>query len=355
MSRRKIILSAEVAKMLIHLREDAGLTQEHLAQLADVPLDVLQSIEDGSRKTYGQETLQAILETLRRYPKPRSKFKPTFGKRAKVSKPAQDSARIKTPRIKGTGKRGPKPHNIDWDKVPLGQTSDADVATSLGVGIQAVEKARRARRIPRFKDENAGRHIQVNWDVVAPFLGKVPDDELAGKIGTTRQRVGEERKGRGIPMWKRGSRKASLAKLVDGSWYVDGRSLWERVDEVVKSLEADSLIRPIELLARFKLSMTPSNIEDAIKVLDIIGWRKQPNEQWKRPGLRRVVRSSEEHKSDKVAVLAFLMKGGSHSSTQVAAACNLSLPQAFGTLQKLHTEGKIKVYGQAKARRYLFV
>lgn len=319
-----------------------------------MPLEVLQGIEASALRNVDEAVISRLTETLRNLPRPSvSRFAPRFG-----SKP-KDQPTPPAPRIKTGARRGPKPKLIDWDAQPLGQVSDAELAKRLGVGIQKVERERRAKKLKRYDPENSLRRLEIDWDVIAPYLGKVPDDELAGKIGTTRQRVGEERKSRRIPPWPRGSKKKSLDDLPDGAWYLDETNegtLWDRVSEVTNSLEVATVIRPIELLQRCKMSASNSNLEDAMEMLRTLGWKEQPNGQWKRLGLRGHVRSTTERESDAKIVLAYLKgAGGMRSSTEVAAACNMTTSQARTTLGHLHAMKQIKAFGQARARRYILI
>lgn len=79
---------------------------------------------------------------------------------------------------------------VDWDKQPLGQFPDAEIARMLGCFASQVRDARRARNIPRFQK-------QIDWDRV-PF-GQFSDYRLARMLGCCLSGVTRHRVERGIP------------------------------------------------------------------------------------------------------------------------------------------------------------
>jgi hypothetical protein len=81
---------------------------------------------------------------------------------------------------------------IDWDKVPLGKVSDAEIAKALGVNRSTVTGARRTRDISRAKVDGS-----INWDEQP--LGKMTDGKLAKKLGVSPNAVRRARVARKIP------------------------------------------------------------------------------------------------------------------------------------------------------------
>lgn len=85
---------------------------------------------------------------------------------------------------------------IDWDKVPLGEYSDADLAEMLGVSISTVSHARHQRHVLSKK-----RRQCIDWDKQP--LGKMPDSKLAKKLGVSHSAVQRARLDRKIPTFKK--------------------------------------------------------------------------------------------------------------------------------------------------------
>ena len=86
---------------------------------------------------------------------------------------------------------------IDWDKQPLGEKSDAEIARELGVNNGCVTAARRFRRIPAFTGTNPNDPKGIDWDKQP--LGLVSDAVLARKCGVNQSVVYKARKRRNIP------------------------------------------------------------------------------------------------------------------------------------------------------------
>lgn len=92
----------------------------------------------------------------------------------------------------GTG-TGMARSSINWDEQPLGKVPDRELALRLGVSENAVKLARWKRGL-----RNPGSpHKHINWDAV-PDLGKVPDHEIARRLGVTQPAVQSARRARGI-------------------------------------------------------------------------------------------------------------------------------------------------------------
>jgi len=88
-------------------------------------------------------------------------------------------------------------HRVDWSRVPLGCTTDKEIARWLGVDPSTVVHARQARDVPRFEP--------VLWDQVP--LGDTPDTVVAVWTGTTTAAVHRQRKKQGIPAAPRKKRR----------------------------------------------------------------------------------------------------------------------------------------------------
>jgi hypothetical protein len=107
--------------------------------------------------------------------------------------------------------------SIDWDTQPLGGSYDSALASTLGVHVASVQKARDKRGVPAF-----GKRVTIDWDTEP--LGKIPDAAIAQKHGVSCSCVLDARRKRGIPpyaddYWDKESRlgkipDASLAKLL---------------------------------------------------------------------------------------------------------------------------------------------
>jgi transcriptional regulator with XRE-family HTH domain len=78
---------------------------------------------------------------------------------------------------------------VDWTKVPLGCTSDGEVAAWLEMKTDTVKSARRSRSIPSW--------VPINWTKVP--LGEVPDTVIAGWLGTSTTAVANRRRNAKIP------------------------------------------------------------------------------------------------------------------------------------------------------------
>jgi hypothetical protein len=237
--------------------------------------------------------------------------------------------------------------------VGLGEISDYDLSQKLGVALQTVEKERRKRKLKRPDIANANRRRQIDWDVVAPYLGNVTDDALAGKTKASRMLIATERERRGIPTFNRRIKPMSLDGLTDAAWYVDERSLWDQTSEVAKALEQLTSIRPIELLQRFKLSTNSANLADSILVLETLGWKKHPGGLWEPPRSHHPLSPKDFEKVDARVLALLTLKGEMHTTLEIATACNLTRAQTSASLVRLENEKKITSFGQTRARRYL--
>lgn len=84
-----------------------------------------------------------------------------------------------------SGKRIPTEtwENVDWSQTPT------QIARTLGVAVNTVTR-QRARRMPELVRQ------YVDWP---DDLGKVPDVDIAERLGVTRQAVQWARRNRGIP------------------------------------------------------------------------------------------------------------------------------------------------------------
>lgn len=95
---------------------------------------------------------------------------------------------------------------IVWTRemdLSLGVESDAKTAYRLGICTQSVRRRRRILGIP-----SVGRSCMLDdYPGTRAMLGKVPDGEIASKLGVTHQAVAKYRKCRRIPAFcKRGQR-----------------------------------------------------------------------------------------------------------------------------------------------------
>jgi len=86
---------------------------------------------------------------------------------------------------------------VDWTKVPLGCTRDAEVAQWLRVSAQTVKFARHRRKIANWSP--------VCWDK-APF-GKVPDKVIAEWVGVSTAAVAIQRRKANIPAAPKSARR----------------------------------------------------------------------------------------------------------------------------------------------------
>lgn len=81
---------------------------------------------------------------------------------------------------------------IDWDCIQeLGKVPDVELAKRLGVTSSAVGKARKRRGLDRLMP------AYIDWE--AQPLGKVPDIELARRLGVSNAAVNSARRARAIP------------------------------------------------------------------------------------------------------------------------------------------------------------
>lgn len=90
---------------------------------------------------------------------------------------------------------GSKPR-IEWNKQPLGEMSDGQIARLLGVSRNAVISARVRRGIAACKQYRRNRPRQIDWS--AQPLGSVPDHEIAKAVGCSNSSVSLARKRLGI-------------------------------------------------------------------------------------------------------------------------------------------------------------
>lgn len=100
------------------------------------------------------------------------------------------------------------PGYIDWDAQPLGVVPDATIARDLGLSESAVNGARSRRGIAAVERECTWyeRRIKGAWkwhDWTDVPLGMEPDEDIAQRMGTTRQVVSEARRKRGIAPYQR--------------------------------------------------------------------------------------------------------------------------------------------------------
>jgi hypothetical protein len=82
---------------------------------------------------------------------------------------------------------------IDWDSQPLGKVPDEEIALKVGRSVKQVANQRRSRGIPFLKPDS------IDWDS-QPF-GEVPDLEIAKRVGRSESSVGRQRRKRGISSW----------------------------------------------------------------------------------------------------------------------------------------------------------
>jgi len=114
---------------------------------------------------------------------------------------------VRAARVKRGLPVAPSPYGpkwIQWDKQPLGQMTDAQLAKQIGVTPIAVFLARRKRDIPAFtrqqsSGKSSGRGIQkgIQWDKQP--LGQMSDPRLAKQLGVTHKAVCQARRVRNIP------------------------------------------------------------------------------------------------------------------------------------------------------------
>lgn len=91
---------------------------------------------------------------------------------------------------------------INWDEQPLGKIPDVELAKKLGVSNVAVGRARRRRKIPVFNHRGGcyrpqGCRAGVDWDEQP--LGMEADVDIATRLGVDRSSVRSARLVRGIP------------------------------------------------------------------------------------------------------------------------------------------------------------
>jgi hypothetical protein len=127
----------------------------------------------------------------------KEKAKTRRGVKAQVkrARDAQSKAQEKPPGAKRPGKkRGPKPGThlrfnwagVDWS------LRDADIARRLGVSRERVRQVRKGKGLPPSSE--IGRHPH-DWNAVD---WSKTDGEIARRLGMTPQRVGRARRSRGI-------------------------------------------------------------------------------------------------------------------------------------------------------------
>lgn len=90
--------------------------------------------------------------------------------------------------------QGMRPRGIKWDEQPLGRVPDTELAARLGVVQSAVTDARRRRGIapcPRGHVERRGG---------LPLLGTMPDAQIAVRLGLPTTAIRDARRRRGIRM-----------------------------------------------------------------------------------------------------------------------------------------------------------
>jgi len=85
-------------------------------------------------------------------------------------------------------------HEVDWDALPLGKVTDAEIVRKHGVTPEAVLKARRARNIDTF-----AKNRKAFFDAMP--LGKKPDKVVAEKFEVTIGQVQRARRARNIPAY----------------------------------------------------------------------------------------------------------------------------------------------------------
>lgn len=98
---------------------------------------------------------------------------------------------------------------INWVEQPLGKTTDAALAATLGVTTARVTHARRRLGIPGLRVVRDAERLagpssgpgkrEINWDEQP--LGKMSDLDIAKALGTHRARVRWARVYRGIPLF----------------------------------------------------------------------------------------------------------------------------------------------------------
>lgn len=86
---------------------------------------------------------------------------------------------------------------VDWDRQPLGQLSDYELADALGVHRTTVREARLRRGIRRARAFDRYARTLDEWEV--DTLGRVPDAVLAGARGCSVQAIAQQRRVRGLP------------------------------------------------------------------------------------------------------------------------------------------------------------
>ena len=116
-----------------------------------------------------------------------------------------------------TKSRG-RPYNpdlINWDIISLGQRSDKDIATDLGVSAPAVRKQRVRRGISSFPKRS--------WDT--SLVGTMPDGALARLVGRNSTTIMEARHNLGLPpvdrkyMTTEGERATLPEAIIDLYWH----------------------------------------------------------------------------------------------------------------------------------------
>ena len=96
-----------------------------------------------------------------------------------------------------------RPYKYDWDRYAklLGTTTDSAVAQIIGCSMTLVGQQRKARGIPMYRRG-------IDWSHWDALLGTVPDRAIAEAIGCTVTTINKRRKGLGIPSLRSSLRKA---------------------------------------------------------------------------------------------------------------------------------------------------
>lgn len=178
------------------------------------------------------------------------------------------------------GGRGRK--NIDWDKQPLGEIPDTEIAQKLGCTQSAVVHARKKRGIPAAKS-NIRKLTPAEWEE-QPF-GLVSDVDIAKRLKVTVTAVSRQRRIRGIPAFitKRPSRKEfwDSQPLGNKNDYSLAQSLEKSRGNITnqrryRQIDANKYSQPFTaaFIAK-KLSLHRSTVIEAIKPGECDGWREK--------------------------------------------------------------------------------
>lgn len=185
---------------------------------------------------------------------------------------------------------------INWQKTPLGCTSDQEIASWLGCSRERVSYMRRRFGLPRYNP--------VQWGKVP--LGKYPDTIIAKWTGVSTAAVAARRRRDGIPAAPSKTRRdqgghystelrsefltprelrfpTNIPSFPSPSKNARSKtkgSLWDNVEAAAEFIDNRQKVTPEEVISHLELKNSKQNLKEVRQLLGDLGWKSSFSGVW---------------------------------------------------------------------------